>query len=402
MSAAGERPRSVLRLGDAVATGFTALAARKARSLLSITGIAIAVASLVCVTGLAASAQAALIDQLGRDGNLLTVAAGQTFSGNPTPLPPTAETMVRAIPPVTAVTAVGTVPDATVRRTDAIPALQTNGITVLAAEPSFGAVMSTPLVAGRALDRVAQAYPEVVLGFSAAQNLGIDRLDGGTAVTIDGASWPVVGILAPSTVAPEVDDAALVSFPVAVRLLHFDGTATRIYLRADPDQVAAVDAVLPFTVSPQQPEAVEVRRPSDILTARIAAKNAFVGLYVALAAVALLVGGLSIANVMIVAVVERRTEIGLRRALGARSRHIAQQFLTESALLALIGGLIGAGIGAAVTAAAATAQGEQVIVPLPSLAAALAAAVSVGLVAGVWPALRAARLPPAEALRAGE
>jgi putative ABC transport system permease protein len=394
--------RSVLRVRDAVATGFMGLGARKVRSILSLLGIAVAVASLVCVTGLAASAQAALVDQLGRDGNLLTVASGQTFSGNPTPLPATAASMIGAIPPVLSVTQVGSVPGVTVRRTAAIPALQTNGITVLAADPSFLRVISTPMLTGRYLDRVAQSYPEVVLGYSAAQNLGVDRIGPDTSVLVGGEYWPVVGILAPSTLAPEVDDSALVSFPVARRRLQFDGAATRIYLRADPDQVAAVAAVLPFTASPQQPEAVEVRRPSDILVARIAAKNAFVGLFVALAAVALLVGGLSIANVMVVSVIERRSEIGLRRALGARSRHIAGQFLAESTLLALGGGVAGAALGAGITAVVAGVQGEAAVVPPLSLAAALAASVVVGVAAGVYPAVRAARLPPAEALRAPE
>lgn len=400
MSAPDPDPRSVLRFRDAVVTGLAGLTARKTRSVLSVIGIAIAVASLVCVTGLAASAQAALLDQLGRDGNLLTVASGQTFSGNPTPLPATARSMIGAIPPVTAVTGVGAVPNVTVRRTDVIPVAQTNGISVLAADSSFLRVMSTPVLAGHFLDRVAQVYPEVVLGNGAARNLGIDRVGPGAAIMLGGSYWPVVGILAPSTVAPEVDDAALVSFPIAARLLQFNGTATRIYVRADPDQVAAVAAVLPFTASPQQPEAVEVRRPSDILVARIAAKNAFVGLFLALAAVALLVGGLSIANVMVVSVVERRAEIGLRRALGARSRHIALQFLTEATLLAFGGGLAGAALGAAATAVAAGAQGQAVVVPPLSLAASLAASVLVGVCAGVYPALRASRLPPAEALRA--
>ncbi|WP_369961138.1 ABC transporter permease [Leifsonia sp. EB34] len=387
---------------DAVAAGWGGLAARRLRSALSVTGIAIAVASLVCVTGLAASAQSALLEQLGREGNLLTVAAGQTFSGDATELPRTAETMVRAIPPVETVTAVGTVPGVTVRRSAAIPALQTGGISVLAAEPTLLQVMGTRPLLGRYLDRVAATYPEVVLGSSAARNLGIDRIDPSTTVLIDGRLWPVAGVLAASTVAPEIDDAALVSVPIAERILGFDGAPTRIYLRADPDQVPAVAGVLPFTVSPRQPEAIEVRQPSDILTARIAARNAFVGLFLALAGVALLVGGISIANVMIVSVIERRSEIGLRRALGARGRHIAGQFLTEALLLAAAGGLAGALLGAAATALLASAQGETVVIPPDALAGALAASLLTGAIAGVYPAIRASRLSPSEALRAPE
>ncbi|MEY9852541.1 putative ABC transport system permease protein [Leifsonia sp. EB41] len=394
--------RSTLRALDALAAGWGGLAARRLRSALSVTGIAIAVASLVCVTGLAASAQSALLDELGQEGNLLTVAAGQTFSGNATELPLTAETMVRAIAPVEAVTAVGTVAGVTVRRSAVIPELQTSGISVLAAEPTLLRVMGTHPVLGRYLDRVAEAYPEVVLGFGAARNLGIDRVDPATTVLIDGRLWPVAGVLAASAVAPEIDDAALISFPIAERLLGFDGAATRIYVRSDPDQVAAVAAVLPFTVSPQQPEAIEVRHPSDLLIARITARNAFVDLFLALAGVALLVGGISIANVMIVSVIERRSEIGLRRALGARARHIAAQFLTEALLLAAAGGLAGALLGAAATAVIASTQGETVVIPPAALAVALTASVLTGAIAGVYPAIRASRLSPSEALRAPE
>jgi hypothetical protein len=141
----------------------------------------------------------------------------------------------------------------------------------------------------------------------------------------------VVGILAPVAVAPEIDDAALVSFPLADSELGLTAGPTRIYLRADPDQVGAVAAVLPFTASPAAPEAAEVRRPSDILVARLAARAAFVGLFLALGGVALVVGGVGIANIMVISVLERRNEIGQRRALGARARHVAVQFVGDVA-----------------------------------------------------------------------
>jgi putative ABC transport system permease protein len=201
------------------------------------------------------------------------------------------------------------------------------------------------------------------------------------------------------SVAPEIDNAALVSFPVANDLLDLGGYPTRIYLRTDPDQVADVAAVLPFTASPDRPEAVQVRRPSDVLLARVAAKTAFVGLFVGLGAVALLVAGVGIANIMVISVLERRGEIGLRRALGARRRHVAAQFLLESALLAMAGGVLGIGLGALATAVAARTAHNPVAIPVPALLVGLAAALCVGLLAGAYPALRAARLPPADALR---
>jgi putative ABC transport system permease protein len=391
--------RSRLRVADAAALGGLGVRARRVRSGLSVLGIAVAIAALVAVLGIAASAKADLLARLGSESNLLTLAAGQTFSGNPAPLPTTAEAMVRAVPPVREETAVATVGGVTVRRSAAVPAINTGGITVVAAQPTFAHTLSATLLHGHFLDTVAQHYPEVVLGFSAAQNLGIGGLTSITQVYVAGEYFAVVGILAPVAVAPEMDDAALVSFPIAHSHFGQDAGPTRIYLRTDPDQVAAVAGVLPFTASPQQPEAVEVRRPSDILLARVAAKTAFVGLFLALGAVALLVGGVGIANIIVISVLERRGEIGLRRALGARSRHVAAQFFLESLALAVVGGILGVGLGSLATAIADHVSGNPVTIPLYVPIAGLGAAAAVGILAGVYPAIRAARLAPAEALR---
>jgi putative ABC transport system permease protein len=398
----GPAYRSRLRGVDAVALGSLGLRARPVRSLLAALGIAVAVAALVAVLGIAASSQATLLAQLGREGNLLTVASGQTFSGRATPLPDTAERMIGAIPPVQTVTAVGQVAGATVRRSAAVPAIETGGISVLAAQRSLVSTVGATVLRGHFLDAVADSYPELVLGYSAARTLGISRLDVPVQVYVDGQYFAVVGILAPVEVAPELDDAALVSFPVAQRDLGLpavDGT-TRVYLRADPDQVAAVVAVLPFTASPAQPEAVEVRRPSDVLVARIAARTTFVGLFLGLTGVALLIGGIGVANIMVIAVLERRVEIGVRRALGARSRHIGTQFLVESVALAFIGGLCGAALGWLATLVWARLAGQPATVPLVDLAIGAGVAVLIGALAGLYPALRAARLAPARALHA--
>ena len=392
--------RTRMRAADALALGALGLRARKVRSALSVLGIAIAIAALVAVLGIAASSKAALLDQLGAEGNLLTVAAGQTFTGNPTPLPATAEAMISIIPPVRRVTAVGNVAGATARRSAAIPAIDTGGISVLAAQPSLLDTLSARLLHGAFLGSLADGYPEVVLGYSAAQNLGINTLTPNTQIYVDAQYFAVIGILAPVDVAPEIDDAALVSFAIAdARLGLTNGLATRIYLRTDPDQVAAVAAVLPFTASPAAPEAVEVRRPSDILIARIAARTTFVGLFLGLGALALLVGGVGIANIMVIAVLERRGEIGLRRALGARAFHIAIQFIVESTALAILGGLTGIGLGAVATLVAADVGGDTVAIPIQAPLAGFAAALVVGVLAGAYPAARAARLAPAEALR---
>ncbi len=285
------------------------------------------------------------------------------------------------------------------RRSAAVPAIDTSGISVVAAQDSLLTALDGQLIRGQYLGRVASEYPEVVLGFSAAQNLGIDVLGPQTQVFIDGRYFAVVGILGPIAVAPELDDAALVSFARAMAEFGFDGTPTRIYVRTDPDRTEAVAAVLPFTAAPDAPDQVEVRRPSDVLAARLDARNAFVDLFVALAGVALLVGGVGIANIMVIAVFERRTEIGLRRALGARSRHVAVQFFLESILLSACGGGAGVAIGAAVIWIVATAQGSPPVVSAQVAGLAVLATIAVGAIAGIYPAARAARLAPADALR---
>ncbi|GAA4244562.1 ABC transporter permease [Dactylosporangium darangshiense] len=391
--------RSRLRPADALSVGTVGLRARRVRATLSALGIAIAIAALVAVLGVAESSKQQLLDELGRQGNLLAVATGHTFDGRPTPLPLTAQPMIARIPPVLATTAVGDIEGATVRRTDRIPPQNTNGINVLAAQASLPGTLSARMVRGAFLGPAAEQYPETVLGYSAARSLGIDKLEAQTQVFIAGRYFTVVGVLDQVGVAPELDTAALISFGVADQLFHLGGVPTRIYVRVHPDQVAAVAAVLGPTASPDNPSDVQVQRPSDLILARIQAKDAFVGLFLGLGGIALLVAGVGIANIMVISVLERRAEIGLRRSLGARRRDVAAQFLLESAVLAVIGGVAGIGLGCLATLIAARTAGNPVAIPPEAPLAGLVAALLVGALAGLYPAARAARLPPADALR---
>ena len=383
---------------DLFRVGSLGLRSRRLRAALSGLGIAIGIACVVGVLGISASSEADLLAQLGRLSNLLTITPGQTLFGENAELPAASTNMIHRIATVTQASPVGSV-SATVRRTDRIPSEITGGIAVYAARPDLLSVFGGSVRDGVFLNNATVNYPAAVLGSVAAQRLGIDRLDTPIRIYIGGQWFTVVGILNEVPGAPEIDRSVLIGFPIAESLFNYDGAPSTIYVRTDPNAVDATRNLLASTANPSHPEEVQVSRPSDALAAQAAAKGAFNALFLGLGAVALLVGGVGIANVMVISVLERRSEIGLRRALGATRAHIGMQFLTESVLLSACGGLVGIAIGAAITAAYALSQSWSIVVPALALAGGVAAAILTGAVAGLYPALRAARLAPTDALR---
>jgi putative ABC transport system permease protein len=377
---------------DFLRVGAVGLRTRRLRAVLSALGIAIGIASMVAVLGLSESSRAGLLNQLDRLGtNLLTAAPGHTLGGDDATLPETTQASLRRVGGVERVDSVRAV-DATVRRTDRIDPEETGGIAVDAADPGLLQTLGGAMTRGRFLNAANARTRSVVLGSEAAEQLGVDRP--GAQVYIAGRWWTVLGIMAPLELAPDLDRAALMGYDAAVRELDADRSASTVYLR-----VERVHDLLPSAANPEHPEEVEVSRPSDALAARAEADDALTGLFLGLGAVALLVGGIGIANTMVISVLERRSEIGLRRALGATRGHVRAQFLVESLLLAAGGGLVGVLIGSLVTGAYASARGWSAVVPPEALAGGLGAALAIGAAAGLYPAGRAARLSPTEALR---
>ncbi|MFI5916392.1 ABC transporter permease [Dactylosporangium sp. NPDC051541] len=391
-------PRSTLRSRDLLPTGSLGLRSRKLRALLSGLGIAIGIASIVSVLGVTRSSQSALlaqIDQLGT--NLLTVANGMGSSGEEKLLPTTATAMIGQVAHVQGVAPTAKLADANVYRNDHIATGRTGGRSVRAADATLLTTLDGSLLSGRFLSD--DESPVTVLGYNAATTLGITDVSGNDRVWLGGHWYTVVGILKPFTLAPEIDQSALVSFASAEHLLGYNGHPSRIYVRAQTEYTADVAKVLAPAANPENPSEVAVSRPSDALTAQLQVKQSGAGLILGLGAIALLVGAIGIANVMVIAVLERRTEIGLRRALGAARGHVAAQFLTESLILATLGGLGGIAIGAAVTVGMALNRGWTTLIPPEALYGGLLVSIAAGVIAGMYPALRAAQMPPTDALR---
>jgi putative ABC transport system permease protein len=279
---------------------------------------------------------------------------------------------------------------------------------VQAASLSLLSVLGTGIAHGVWLNAGTAREPVAVLGAVAAQQLGIDRVYPGKRIWLGGQWFNVAGILKPSPLAPDIDVSALIGYPAAQTFLGYvsvvhgqqeAGPPSTIYVRAATGHETAVQSLLAQTADPEAPYEAAVSQPSDVLTARAAAAGAFNSLFLGLGLVALIVGAVGVANIMIISVLERRSEIGLRRALGATRAQIRTQFLAESILLALIGGAVGVLAGTVATAVYAASKGWAVVIPAQAWTGGIATAILIGAVAGLMPAVRASRMSPTAALR---
>jgi len=385
--------RNILR------TAVVGVNTRRNRSIMSALGIAIGIAAIVGVLGLSNSSRSNLINQLNALGTNLIQVQPQTGIGvgNAT-LPTTAASAIARIPSVEAVSqelATG----ANVFRSSYVPSEYTAGLTVSAVDPNILTTLHGSIAQGHFLNAANIKYPVAVLGANAAQALGIISLTGNPTVSIGGQNFTVIGILNLFPLSPNLDSAALIGIPAAVSVLGVADTPSTIDVRANPNDIDSVLGALAATANPENPDQVAATRPTAQLEAKAAATSTFTELLLGLGAVALLVGGVGIANIMVITVLERRSEIGLRRALGATRRHIMVQFITESLILATLGGLAGIVLGVIATVVFAESQGWGIIIPSEAIWGGLLAALLIGGLAGLYPAMRAARLSPTEALR---
>jgi putative ABC transport system permease protein len=398
-----------LKADDLARVASVGLRTRPLRAALSALGIAIGVAAIVAVLGLSASSQAGLLAEINQLGtNLLTVGSGTTFTGQTAQLPVSAPATIARLEPVESVADTAVVSNAEVYRSPLIPTVNTNSLEVQATSLNLPSVIATSVAKGSYLNAATANQPVAVLGASAAQRLGIDEVYPGEKVWLGNMWFYVGGILNPTVLAPEIDTSVLVGFQAAENFLgyHTDvtghpvpGQPTMIYVRAQTSQVAAVQSVLAQAAYPENPNQAAVSQPSSALTAQYRAQSAFNSLFLGLGVVALIVGAVGVANTMIISVLERRSEIGLRRALGATREQIRSQFLAEAVLLSLAGGAVGIVVGVLATIIYATAKNWTVVIPPLAWGGGIASAVIIGAIAGLLPALRAARLSPTEALR---
>ncbi|PPI56476.1 ABC transporter permease [Rathayibacter toxicus] len=389
--------RSRLRVSDLLRIGGSGLRLRPLRVVLSALGIAVGIAAMISVVGISSTSQAKLEKQLHALGtNLLTAGPASSMMGSPSvPMAANAVERVLRIDGVESAASLATLPLG-VYRNQLVEKGNTNGLTVAVADVRLLGLTETTLDKGRWYDEVSGELPTVVLGSTAASHLGISTL--GSLVRVGTQNVTVIGILHPSSLAPELDNAALVPGAVARNLLKWNGRPTTVYERSSDAAVPRVRKLIAPTIDPVRPLNVAVTRPSDALNAKNAVDSSLNGLLLGVGSVALVVGGIGIANTMVISVLERRREIGLRRALGATRGHIRLQFLVEAFLLSLLGGVGGAVLGVTAVGVFAVANEAPLTVPIGIVAAGVGVTVVIGVIAGLYPAIRAARTSPAIAL----
>ena len=388
-----------LKIKDLFFVALYGVRARRGRAALTSIGIGIGIAAIVAVTGISASGRADLLATLESLGTNLIKASPQAgFFGTQEKLPDGVVGMVERIGPVEEVTST-TQTDLIVRRSDFIAEFEGGGISTIVTSPELLKVVGGNLIEGRFIQDGLSNIPVTVLGSVTASRLGINTLETPTKILIGNEWFGVVGILDELKIHPDLDRSVFIGYGVAKTLFDIDKEPTTIYVRANPTYIEDVVEVIAPSMNPENPDQVQVSRPSDALEAQEAADAAFTNLLLGLGSVALLVGGVAIANVMVMSVLERRMEIGVRRSIGATRKEIRYQFLLESIVLSGIGGLVGVVLGTGVTLGYTNYTDIVFSIPVSQVLGAILLALLIGAISGVYPAIKASKIQPAEAVR---
>ncbi len=391
--------KNKLRTRDLFFVAVYGVKARKGRAALTSIGIGIGIAAIVAVSGIAASGSADLLSTLESLGTNLVKASPQAgFFGTQEELPEGVIGMVERIGPVEEVTST-TQTDLLVRRSNFISEFEGGGISTIVTSSELLNVIGGNLSEGRFIKDGLADLPVTVLGNVTAKRLGITNLSKPTKILIDDEWFGVIGIVEELKIHPDLDRSVFIGYGAAKKLFDIDKEPTTIYLRANPTFIEDVVEVIAPSMNPENPDQVEVSRPSDALEAQQAVEASFTNLLLGLGSVALLVGGVAIANVMVMSVLERRMEIGVRRSIGATRREIRYQFLLESILLSGIGGLVGVVLGSLITLAYTNYTNIVFSIPVWQIFGAVLLALLIGAISGVYPAIKASKIQPAEAVR---
>lgn len=390
------------RIADLLHSAWIGATGRRSRTVLAALGIALGIAAYVALSGIAASNQSALLARLDALGaNLQVVTPGQDAARQPIPLPQYAPRTLARQPQVERVGVFDTTPEnVRIFKNELVPKSNGNALALSVMRPGALDALGASLTQGHGIDADNEHLPVAVLGSEAAYRLGVTGV--GDRVLIDDAWYGVVGILDPVPQARSFDSSVIIGSKYAKA--HYPdqaktiGRISAIYVRTKPGDAEALRRMLAHAAN-LTGSGVSVNASADLSEARNTTDDSLTTLGLMIGVIALAVGGMSIANMMIVTVMERRGEIGLRRALGATPGAIRMQFVTEAAMLSAFGGLAGIGIGAGTAMAVAVSAHQPMALDWGSLPLAWCAAVLVGILAGIYPASRAARLTPTEALR---
>jgi putative ABC transport system permease protein len=392
----------VSQVRDLLSVAWTGLTARRVRTLLIMVGPVVGVAAMVCAIGLTESAKGSLQAQLAKLGtNLIVAQAGGTFgSQNPT-FPNNAVQRVRAISSVESAAATTNM--------SAVAALPIQGasayyeafpVPVRAADLNLPSVLNVPVIDGRWLNKADEQLhvDSVVLGEGIAKQYGY--LPGEVrTIELNGVNFGVVGVLGPVPLDPDLDNAVFVTQWAAQNVFQTNGQPNQLYVRADPGTTQQTANAIPTAISLGGSDQTSTQVPSDVLQAAAQANTTLQEVALFAGLLALTVGGLGIANVMSISVIQRSSEIGIRRAVGHNRAKIGMQFLLESLFVGILGGTMGAILGVIIVYVVSAFAHWTAVVNYSQIPLWMALAVAVSAVAGLFPSIKAARLEPLETLR---